>query len=158
MVSVVRWTCKINEKYFQKAASTILIDVVVLIFAHYLFYLKEELVTEKSRESKELFPFMNYLNDYCTVVILFLQEFMIFLVSYKYKINLYFLSLFLMQTDWELNLPEGLNCEESRKIERMCINPKCSEVSLTCSEVECQACKSDQHISCQNVKLKGVTY
>ena len=57
----------------------------------------------------------------------------------------------------DVRLPEGLSCEGERRIERMCINPHCHQPSLTCYDDDCQACKSDSHIHCCGVKLKGVT-
>ena len=50
-----------------------------------------------------------------------------------------------MLNKFELTQPEGLNCNNGKKIEHMCVNPNCLEVSMTCYDLECSSCKTNLH-------------
>ena len=38
---------------------------------------------------------------------------------------------------YNIDRPEGIKCDSSKTIERMCINPKCEEASLVCIDPSC---------------------
>ena len=46
-------------------------------------------------------------------------------------------SLEAMLGSFQIAQPEGLVCDNSKRIGRMCLNPKCEEVSLICNDEEC---------------------
>ena len=69
-------------------------------------------------------------------------------------------SLEAMLGQFQISQPEGLNCQNSQKIGRMCINPKCDQPSLICNDLGCSKCQGEDgeiHLSCSSVPLRGVT-
>ena len=61
---------------------------------------------------------------------------------------------------YQIGQPEGLNCKNSNKIERMCINPKCDHQSLICNDLACSKCKGEggeDHMFCYYIEFNGIT-
>ena len=46
-------------------------------------------------------------------------------------------SLEAMLGSFQIAQPEGLVCDSDKRIDRMCVNPKCEEASLICNDLEC---------------------
>ena len=51
-----------------------------------------------------------------------------------------------MLKDFKLHQPDDLNCLNTKKIERMCVDPTCTETSLTCNDLDCQNCHLRRHV------------
>ena len=65
-----------------------------------------------------------------------------------------------MLGQFQISQPEGLNCENSNKIWKMCVNPNCEKPSLICNGPECDKCQGEDgevHMCCFTILLKGVT-
>ena len=58
---------------------------------------------------------------------------------------------------FRLQEPQDMVCDNSKDIKRMCINPECEEVSLTCNDLDCEKCHNRTHNQCPCVQLLGVT-
>ena len=41
--------------------------------------------------------------------------------------------------------PKDLICDKEKTITRICINPNCKQLSLLCSDSECEICNEDAH-------------
>ena len=65
-----------------------------------------------------------------------------------------------MLAQFQISQPEGLNCENSNKIGRICVNPNCDSSSLICNDPDCNKCQGEEgeiHMTCFTIPLKGVT-
>ena len=65
-----------------------------------------------------------------------------------------------MLGQFQISQPEGLSCQNSNKIWKMCVNPNCDKPSLICNGPECNKCQGEDgeiHMCCFTILLKGVT-
>ena len=61
---------------------------------------------------------------------------------------------------FQVNIPEGLRCGNSQRIQRMCINPTCLHASLLCMDPDCSKCQGkngELHLECSKIELRAIT-